>query len=51
MIGNAYIIFDGNVYRQAIGIPMGTNAGPHVANILYLHQYENEYWTIMEFYL
>ena len=33
------IIFDGNVYRQAIGIPMGTNAGPHVANI-YLHQYE-----------
>ena len=31
---------------------MGTNAGPHVvANILYLHQYENEYWTIMEFHL
>ena len=41
-----YIIFDGNVYRQAIGIPMGTNAGPHVANI-YLHQYENDYFNYL----
>ena len=36
---------------KQLGSLMGTNAGPHVANILYLHQYENEYWTIMEFYL
>ena len=26
-----------------IGIPMGTNAGPHMANI-YLHQYEDDYF-------
>ena len=44
LIDNAYIIFDGNVYRQTSGIPMGTNAGPHVANI-YLHQYENDYFN------
>ena len=36
LIDNAYIIFDGNIYRQSIGIPMGTNAGPHVANAIYI---------------
>ena len=46
LIDNAYIIFDGNVYGQAIGIPMGTNAGPHVANT-YLHQYENDYFNYL----
>ena len=46
LIDNAYITFDGNVYRQAIGISMGTNAGPHVANI-YLHQYENDYFNYL----
>ena len=46
LIDNTYIIFDGNVYGQAIGIPMGTNAGPHVANI-YLHQYENDYFNYL----
>ena len=46
LIDNAYIIFDGNVYRQSIGIPMGTNAGPHVANI-YVHQYENDYFNYL----
>ena len=34
------------LYRQAIGIPMGTNAGPHVANIC-LHQYENDYFDYL----
>ena len=46
LIHNAYIIFDGNLYRQAIGIPMGTNAGPHVANI-YLHQYKIHYFNYL----
>ena len=46
LIDSAYIIFDGNVYKQANGIPMGTNAGPHVANI-YLHQYENDYFNYL----
>ena len=33
------MVHNGLVYRQIIGIPMGTNAGPHIANI-YLHVYE-----------
>lgn len=39
LIDNAYVVHNGLVYRQIIGIPMGTNAGPHIANI-YLHVYE-----------
>ena len=46
LIDNAFVIFNGSVYRQVIGIPMGTNAGPHVANI-YLHQYEFEYFIVL----
>ena len=42
LIDNAYIDFNGQVYRQIIGIPMGTNAGPHMANI-YLYIYEFDY--------
>ena len=42
LIDNAYIIHRGSVYRQIVGIPMGTNSAPHMANI-YLHVYEYEY--------
>ena len=42
LIDNAYVIHDGIVYRQIIGIPMGTNSAPHLANI-YLFVYEYEY--------
>ena len=42
LIDNAYVIYNGHVYRQVIGIPMGTNAAPHMANI-YLHSYEYDY--------
>ena len=42
LIDNAFIVFNGIVNRQTIGIPMGTNAGPHVANI-YLYIYEFNY--------
>ena len=42
LIDNAYIVHNGQVYRQIIGIPMGTNSAPHVANI-YLFVYEYEY--------
>jgi hypothetical protein len=44
LIDNSYIMFNDRVYRQVIGIPMGTNAGPHIANI-YLHQYEHQYFV------
>ena len=42
LIDNSYIYFNGHIYRQVIGIPMGINAGPQIANI-YLHVYEYEY--------
>ena len=42
LIDNSYFIYNKSVYRQVIGIPMGTNCAPHIANI-YLHVYENEY--------
>ena len=44
LIDNSYVKFNNSVYRQVIGIPMGTSAAPHVANI-YLHVYEFEYFT------
>ena len=42
IIDNAYIMFNNQMYRQVIGIPMGTNCAPHLANI-FLHIYEKNY--------
>lgn len=42
IVDNSYICYKGEVYRQAIGIPMGTNSAPFMAN-LFLHLYEYEY--------
>lgn len=42
VIDNAYILFDEKVYRQVIGIPMGTNVAPYLANI-FLHVCEHLY--------
>ena len=42
LIDNSYVIYNDIVFRQTVGIPMGTNAGPQVANV-YLHVYEFEY--------
>ena len=42
MIDNCYIVFKGKVYRQTIGIPMGVDPAPFIAN-LFLHYYENRY--------
>ena len=42
IIDNSYILFHDNVFRQIIGIPMGTNCAPYLANI-FLHAYEYEY--------
>ena len=39
IIDNSYIMFQDNVYRQVIGIPMGTSCAPFLANI-FLHMYE-----------
>ena len=42
VIDNSYVVFKGKVYRQVIGIPMGTNCAPHLANI-FLHTYEVDF--------
>ena len=38
--------FNGFIYKQVIGIPMGTICGPFLANI-FLHYYEQEYIEYM----
>ena len=35
LLGNIYIIFGTKLYRQIIGIPMGTNCAPLVADLFY----------------
>ena len=42
IIDQNYIIYKGEVFRQCIGIPMGTNCAPDVAN-LFLYHYEHRY--------
>ena len=42
LIDNSFVVYQDKVYRQIIGIPMGTNAGPQMANS-YLHVYEYDY--------
>ena len=42
IIDHAYISFQNSIYRQIVGIPMGTNCAPFLANI-YLHVFEYDY--------
>ena len=42
IIDNSFIKFNGKIYRQVIGIPMGTSCAPHLANI-FLHVYEKAF--------
>ena len=39
---NIYVQFDGMVYQQIVGIPMGTNCAPLIAD-LFLYWYESEF--------
>ena len=42
IIEHSYVNFHDRIFRQIVGIPMGTNCAPFIANI-YLHIYEYEY--------
>ena len=42
MIDNIFVQFGGRLFRLAIGIPMGTNCAPLLAD-LFLYSYENEF--------
>ena len=42
LIDNIFVIFGGRVFQQTIGIPMGTNSAPLLAN-LFLYSYEADF--------
>ena len=44
LIENIYVQFDGMVYQQIVGIPMGTNCAPIIAN-LFLYCYERDFMS------
>ena len=36
LIENIYVQFDGIVYQQIVGIPMGTNCAPLIADLFFI---------------
>ena len=42
LVDNIYVTFGDKVFRQKIGIPMGTDCAPFLAN-LFLYSYEYEW--------
>jgi hypothetical protein len=42
LVSNTYLVNGGQLRRQAVGIPMGTNCAPPIAN-LYLYAYESSF--------
>ena len=46
LIDNIFVRFGGRLFRQVIGIPMGTNCAPLLAD-LFLYSYESEFFDNM----
>ena len=42
LVDNIFVIFAGKVFQQTVGIPMGTNCAPHLADIS-LYSYEADF--------
>jgi hypothetical protein len=42
LVDNIYLVFVDQVFQQSVGIPMGTNSGPLLAD-LFLYSYEAEF--------
>ena len=42
LVDNIFVVFGGKVFQQIVGIPMGTNCAPLLADIL-LYSYEEEF--------
>ena len=42
LIDNVFVQFGGRLFRQVIGIPMGTNCAPLLAG-LFVYSYKNEF--------
>ena len=47
LLENCYILVGDKVFRQEIGIPMGTDCSPYIAN-LFLYYYENKWMNKMK---
>ena len=47
LILNIYVQFDGMVYQQIVGIPMGTNCAPLIAD-LFLYCYERDFMSNLQ---
>ena len=43
LVDNIYVRFGGQLFRQMVGIPMGTNCAPLLAD-LFLYSYKNEFF-------
>ena len=46
LVDDVYVRFGGQLFRQMVGIPMGTNCAPLLA-ALFLYSYENEFLDIL----
>ena len=46
IVDHSYIVYKGKLFRQVIGIPMGTNCAPYLAN-LFLYAYEEAFINSM----
>ena len=42
LVDNIFVVFGGKVFQQIVGIPMGTNCAPLLADI-FLYYYEAEF--------
>ena len=42
LVDNIYVVFGDQVFQQSVGIPMGTNCAPLLAD-LFLYSYEAEF--------
>jgi hypothetical protein len=42
LVDNIYVVFGDQVFQQSVGIPMGTNCAPLLAD-LFLYSYEREF--------
>ena len=46
LIDNIFVMFGGQVFQQTVGIPMGTNCAPLLAD-LFLYSYEAEFFQTL----
>ena len=50
LMENIYVQFDGMVYQQIVGISMGTNCAPLIADF-FLYCYERDFMSLLTLHL